>query len=113
MDFTLFTLCLLINNAMKNLISVMKPTRTLTPYAHTNRAQSLLCRITCEEYQIFPFVYSEEPIIPWVMTLAELSIPDRRFKLVLGAKSSKIPKKLMKYGKRGNSHDTIMYEING
>ena len=101
------------NNSIKNSVAVMKPTRTSKPYAHINRTQSDSCRKSCQQYRVFPFLYQTEPTYPWIMTVAELLIHDKRFEHVLGAKSIEIPKNFMKYGKNGNSHDTIMYAING
>ena len=100
-------------NSVKDYIKVMKPTKNSKPYQHTNRMESV-CRIeSCRQERIFPFVYATESSFPWILTVEELSKHDSRFECVLGAYNFEIPTAVIKFGRNGNSHDTIMYAING
>ena len=100
-------------NSVKDSIKVMKPMRNSKPYQHTNRTENASCIKSCCQERIFPFVYATESSFPWILTLDELSKHDNRFECVLGAFSCEIATRVMKFGRNGNSHDTIMNAING
>ena len=68
------------NNTIKDSLEVLKP-----KYENfTNRTQNANVISSCEEYRIFPFVYSAEPIFPWIITAANVKNHDSRIANVIG-----------------------------
>jgi hypothetical protein len=100
------------NNTIKDSLCVLKPNTTV-PSKFENRTTRPNVVASCREFHIFPFVYADTPRFPWILTSEDIKIHDDRFKHVLGAFSIEIPKKILRFGKARNSHDTIQYAING
>ena len=68
------------NNTIKDSLEVLKPKHE----NFTNRTQNANVISSCEEYRIFPFVYSQEPTFPWIITAANVKSHDSRIQNVIG-----------------------------
>ena len=100
------------NNTIRDSLKVLKPNTSEPKFE--NRTKRLNVIKSCQEYRIFPFMYADPPLFPWILTKEEVEEHDNRFKHVLGAYSIEIPRAvIMRFGKARNSHDTIQYAING
>jgi hypothetical protein len=70
-------------NIICDSLNVLKP-NTTTPSKFENRTMRPNNIISCRQYSIFPFTYSDAPEFPWILTREELAEHDRRFLHVLG-----------------------------
>ncbi len=99
------------NNTIRDSLKVLKPNTSEPEFENRTRKTNVI--ESCREFRIFPFVYAVPPTFPWILTKEEVQEHDNRFKHVLGAFSLEIPKRVLRFGKARNSHDTIQYAING
>ena len=99
------------NNTIRDSLKVLKPNTSEPEFENRTKKTNVIQ--SCREFHIFPFVYGDNPSFPWILTKEEVAEHDKRFKHVIGAYSIEIPKKIMRFGKARNSHDTIQYAING
>jgi hypothetical protein len=68
------------NNTIKDSLHLLKPKHD----DFTNRTQSDNVIKSCEEYRIFPFVYSENPTFPWIISAVHVKSHDSRIANVIG-----------------------------
>ena len=99
------------DNIIKDSIKVFKRSEK----TYENRTMSTKVMSACQEERIFSSAYgpnyNEAP--PWVLNGKNAELHDLKLDNVSGAYLTEIPSNVMKYGKVGNSHDTIKYAING
>ena len=69
----------------------------------------------CEDESIFSsaygVTYNEAP--SWVLNSINAKLHDEKLNNVIGVSCTEVPRDVMKYGRVGNSHDSIQYAING
>ena len=97
------------------LVSVSMQLLKRTEKKHINRSMVQKVVEACQDESIFSSAYgvdyNEAP--PWVLNSTNAKKHDDKFRNVIGVSCTEVPRDVMKYGRVGNSHDTIKYATNG